>query len=272
MIRRILHIVLLSVGVAFIMNSCKSTKGVTEQKELTAQQKLEQILQGYGEWDTVSASGKISVDAVSSSVRIQMVRGESISLSIRPMLGIEVAKILLRSDSIYVMDKMNRRYLCKRIAEVSEKLNFNITSVQDMVMNRIFLPNREIRVAKKEFKVTESNSSYWSAITKNSNDRLSYDFIFNDMNLVEMNIKSVDLPELFSFSVKYSGFEDTGCGVVASAVSPSVKAGNKRVGANININASSIVYDKEIKEDFKISSNYTEMSISSLLNLLKKAL
>ncbi len=281
MIKRILQIVMLCVGCAFMMYSCKSSQSSTTNTTTKAERaaisvaenKLGEIVAGYGDWETVAVSGKVAVGGLSSTIRVQMVRGESVSVSIRPFLGIEIGKAMIKGDSVYIMDKMNRRYLIRRISDISQGMNVDVSSIQDMLMNRVFTPNGEIGRVGKSFDVNQvANSSYWSATPKSSKGGLAYKFTFNDMNLVEMMANPSQSPEMAKLQMKYADFTSTKYGVIASKVNLLVDAAGKSMGLNVTVNGSSIVYDSAITEDFKIGSNYTPMSGSSLLNMVKNYL
>lgn len=272
--KQLIYILLLTIGCVLGVCSCKSSKSATERATISAaEDKLEHIVEGYGDWKSVTVSGKVAVSGFSSAIKVQMKRGESISLSIRPILGIEVGKVLIKSDTLYVMDKMNRRYLIKNLADISAGLNIDINSIQDMLMNRVFIPNGDITKVKRDFDITQASSpEYWSAVVANIISDLQYQFIFDDMNLVDLNVTMPNENSNPTLNIKYSDFEDSTYGVIASTLYATMVVGTKSMGVNVTVTPSSIVYDSEFTEEFKIGSNYTQMSGSSLLSLLKRAM
>ncbi|MFI3240044.1 MAG: DUF4292 domain-containing protein, partial [Bacteroidales bacterium] len=170
-------------------------------------------------------------------------------------------------------DKMNRRYLIKNLADISAGLNIDINSIQDMLMNRVFIPNGDITKVKRDFDITQASSpEYWSAVVANIISDLQYQFIFDDMNLVDLNVTMPNENSNPTLNIKYSDFEDSTYGVIASTLYATMVVGTKSMGVNVTVTPSSIVYDSEFTEEFKIGSNYTQMSGSSLLSLLKRAM
>ena len=64
------------------------------------------IVSTLGEWQTLQTSGNISLKGgnnFSSSVQVRMIRDEAIFISLRPVLGIEVGKLLITADSLYAV-------------------------------------------------------------------------------------------------------------------------------------------------------------------------
>ena len=106
------------VIIALIFVGCKTPKSSVEtsKKYEGLENQYTALVSSYKAWNTLQTSGKINIDMgkkVSSSIQIKMEKGKSIFISIRPMLGMEMGKIYMTSDSIYMLDKMNKRYIAE---------------------------------------------------------------------------------------------------------------------------------------------------------------
>ena len=75
------------------------------------------VIATLGNWQTMQTGGNIKLSAgssFSSSVQVRMVRDKAIFISLRPMLGIEVGKLVITADSLYAVDKVHKRYIAEK--------------------------------------------------------------------------------------------------------------------------------------------------------------
>ena len=82
------------------------------------------VAEAFNEWTDFSVNGKIhltSSSTMSSSMLLKMVRGKSISISLRPMLGIEVGKLYIDNENVTIIDKVHNIYVQESIEKYFEK-------------------------------------------------------------------------------------------------------------------------------------------------------
>ena len=94
-----------------------TTQQTTVQTQTTAH--YDEIIATLGTWQTMQTGGSLTIDvgsSFSSGVQVRMVRDEAIFISLRPMLGIEVGRLLITADSIYVIDKVHKRYAAEKVS------------------------------------------------------------------------------------------------------------------------------------------------------------
>ena len=101
---------------AVMLGSCgtqkKATEGTSGGASLEAlTQRFENTVATYTDWTTLSTSGTVTLggkNPFSSAMQITMVRGKSVNVSIRPLLGIEMGRIYITGDSVVVVNKVEK--------------------------------------------------------------------------------------------------------------------------------------------------------------------
>ena len=70
---------------------------------------------------------------MSSQVRVW--RNHFIAVSVQPMLGIEMVRMEATPDSLWIFDKMNRKYVAFTYPEIEQTLNTNLSykKIQDLL-------------------------------------------------------------------------------------------------------------------------------------------
>lgn len=120
------HIVpiLLTITI-IILSSCS-----VNRRMATRYQTLSQRVQLNMEWNASRYS-------MNGSIRVW--RNEMVAISVQPMLGIEMVRVEATPDSIWVFDKMNRRYIAMGYAELGENITkkINYKTIQDFASQPI---------------------------------------------------------------------------------------------------------------------------------------
>jgi hypothetical protein len=79
----------------------------------------------------LTAKGKLffknESQEISSAVDIRIRKDSAIWLSLRPVLGIEAARILITTDSVYIADKLNKKNMAYNFSELSQLANFPVS-------------------------------------------------------------------------------------------------------------------------------------------------
>ena len=107
----VLNIFLLLV----LVSSCKSKQSIVQEVGETPviskskeEIRYNEMLASYGLWDTFVAQGNVSLGGLSSSFELRMKHNEAVQISLRPFLGIEVARAIITTDSAFLYDKVKK--------------------------------------------------------------------------------------------------------------------------------------------------------------------
>jgi hypothetical protein len=135
----------------FIFSSCR-TKKVIESPNATVKLKGADVIQVFDsvkarEFDYNYLSAKASVSYTDKSgetnsfdVNIRMNRDSAIWISITPLLGIEVARVLIRPDSILILDRLHKTAMRRDYVYFEEwlKANVNYEMIQSVIVGNYF--------------------------------------------------------------------------------------------------------------------------------------
>ena len=140
-----------------MMGSCskKVTQQVTSvnqpvlpvEQGTTASPQVAKVENYYqADWNTFKSGGNASVGGtgkeMSSSMQMRMHRGKSIYVSLRPVLGIEVAKMVISGDSILLLEEKRRIDYSKH----SDKLSIKLGRIRFDTYSSKFLGKLELKI------------------------------------------------------------------------------------------------------------------------------
>lgn len=119
------------VIITIIISSCSVSRHATSRYQ-TISQRAQVTL----EWDKNQYS-------VSSLVRIW--KGELITFSIQPMLGLEMVRIEATPDNIWIFDKINRQYVVLTYGDIEKAIGARVTykKIQDFASKPITEKGKE---------------------------------------------------------------------------------------------------------------------------------
>jgi hypothetical protein len=136
--------------VLLILAGCKGGKELISERPVSQEVRnnFESLMASYPDWNTFSAKGSADLSfgasgSLSASTQLRMVRGEVLQISVRIILGIEVARLYMTPDSLFLVNKMQKQYVAASLQEIGEKLSspVSLQTVQDALLGRIFLLN-----------------------------------------------------------------------------------------------------------------------------------
>lgn len=158
----------------------------------------------------LNAELKTAKNNMSSRVDLKMVRDSAFQLSVQPFLGIEVFRAEFTVDSIKVVDRMNKRYVAERYADLKGQtpIEFNFYNLQALFTNHIFLPGKQEIDPKqyKRFKLNQEGST--AEIKVKDTMGLLYTF-FADGEEKLLSTYITDPSEQYALQWDYSDFRVT---------------------------------------------------------------
>ncbi len=122
---------------SFLLISCNRNIAKLDKKDLI----IDEI-----SFDYMSARTKIKYDDgqkdIAGTANIRMAYDSLIWMSITPGLGVEVARIMLTPDSVFFMDRINKKYKIMGFEELQKSYQFELdfNMIQAVILGNLILP------------------------------------------------------------------------------------------------------------------------------------
>lgn len=225
------------------MSACKD-KLVRFNRDLTVD---------YFTFDYMEAKAKINYkDArqnLSATANIRMKKDSIIWMSVSKV-GVEAARILITKDSLYVLDKLKKRYSTRGFAALSQQFDFDINYnlVESVILGNLIYPYKRERL--------ESSEKYLYY------DQRLANFLFNNYigvdtrKLEKLLVEDVDTKS--TISVNYGDFKEVNAEIFPFTIAASINYVEKtRQNIAINIGFSKAeIADEPLRFPFRAPSRY----------------
>lgn len=269
-----LNSILIAASLA-VFTACGTTKNIAGTDSTTtvappASKQGQDIASSHASWNTMQCSGTIRLGgskSLSSSVSVRMERDKSISISVRPMLGIEVGRLVFKGDSVLVVDKLHKQYIAENVSMFTNGLPATVSTLQDIFMGRSFILG--------EGTYTKSNADHAQLTADNGKLTLApskqvqgftYSFTYDTSARIQALQVIPDGAKSTTYSVNYDEVKKTVAGNVAHSVS--IDGTIKGNAFNISLDYNDITWNQAVKIDSSIPSGYSKADIRSLTNIL----
>lgn len=256
-----------------VITSCSTIDKTVnpDRKMVKAESELfSKIVEQQPEFSTMTTKCTVAIDKLSSKAQIKMINGEYIQISLQPILGIELLRIMMTQDSIIVVDKMNSMVAREPLSALKNKLpnGVGIEELQKMMLGIPFIVGETLTTKKyNNFKWSESGEeiTMQGSISKST----TISFVYDKQALLQSAlIKYNEEPIVNCF---YSQYKSDELGILRPST-VEVQPVNEKLGIpfSVSINNLSPQWNKKVVADTKVSSRYKAVSLETLLkNLLK---
>ena len=259
-----------------LLASCSATKSLKKSHSIegmTETEFVESVIENAGEWKALAAKMSLSVDLdgkgatkVSGTLRIK--KGESIQMSIAPILGIEVARAEISPDGILVIDRMNKRYVEISFAEIKDlaKADLDFHILQALFLNELFLPGKGDLTARdaSSFMVEPEAEGVWLNVKRAK--RFGYHFLTEapEALLKESYIGLNGTP--YGVRWKYEDFRALERKQFPVSMKLAFEGGKKLAKASIALSRISTTGDWEARTE--VSKKYKNVELEEILKIL----
>ena len=262
-------------GLIALISSCKSSKSIVSNDGSVVAKTHDQVVKDVlsAETDYKTISGKIALEMISGSKesgmkvnsQLKIVRNEIIQLSIRaPFINSEVFRLNITPDSVYVIDRLSKKYAVENIKDLEEErgVQFNYNNLQALFTDALFIPGKN-KVNTSDYNlydITMSGGKYH--LETKDKAGLSYRFVIDPNDRVaETHITARD--GKYSLRWIYRDFVKESASLYPTTMEANVDFNKKKV--KLIMSNSGLDFDKELTVDNSLPTKYTKVSVSDIL-------
>lgn len=267
-----------TLALMIVATSCKTTQVTTAthgdilagSRILPKEQQLfNNMINAYGEWNDFVAKGSITAGKMSSDFEIRMINNEAIQISIRPALGIEVARVIITPEEVIAYEKMGRRYISGSMESLNNRLPFNVTleDIQNIFLGRPFIigagglttddfTNLEIELDGEE----------WSMTPIKQYNNFNYNFALSGTTLTTSLAN--DINKQHEVKCNYEEIETIDNTLTPKKISVSMT--NEKQSVSCTIKYKSVKWNSDTSIEKLSTARYTRITADELKKMLKK--
>lgn len=225
----------------------------------------------YGDWKSLVSSGKVSFamqggKSMSSSMQMKMVNGRSISISIRPLLGIEVARVYISDDEIVIIDRIHKVYVKEKASLLTSGVPVDVATLQDLMLGRPHILGKGTFSASMSGEVTlERAGATTYLLPKSQFAGFTYKYTFDEQkNVTGLEVAPAGGQSVYS--VKYGDVETTLAGKVSTKTTVDTEINGKSL--TLDMTLKSLTWNTDFADELEIPSGYSQSSGSSIIKAL----
>ena len=266
-------------GVVFVymLSACKTPAGTATSSARimkTEEAFFMSVIDNTFRFNTLSARMKLDFSSdqqeFSSRAHLKIIHNNCLQLSIQLILGIELFRIEVTTDSVKILDRMNKRFMADSYNNLKgeAEIDFNFQNLQALFTNQMFVPGESDISTKnyRNFRMTmHDNSAELKLKDKNG---IFYTFMAGaNEKLLSTNIENVSNNQTITW--KYQDFNTVNKQQFPLKMTAQLSDGDRTQGT-MTFTFSSPEVDSPLKTDFNIPSGFARVTLEQLLISLQK--
>ena len=229
------------------------------------------IAQSFGAWTSLKANGSVSIggkSSLSSSMQMRMERGKSIYISVRPMGIMEVGRLIIKGDTLLVIDKIHKRYILENAKLLTSGIPVDVNTLQDIFLGRAFVLGKgTLNAAMKDLVSVSDEDGAYVMRAEEQFKGFTYAFRFDKTyHITALQVVPGSNPaSANTYAVDYSNVKSSLAGYIATKVKVETQISDASMSLSLSYNG--FTWNEPVEIDAKIPANYTRVSGSSLMNI-----
>lgn len=260
---------------SLLLVGCKSKQVKSARFTRDGIERVESTLSRQFQYETFVGKADLTLQTggkrITSKAEVRMIKDQYIQISVQPLLGIEVARLTISPDTLLLIDRMGKQFVCEETGALQQLLpkEINFTALQSLLCNQIFDVSSSALESKNIALLFEQKKEGDLLIINSKNGRrVDYDFMLNpESYLVQTNVLTKNGTNLLD--CKYEDFRAVNENqVFPFQLSLSFKLKGSPVNASVNY--SNVNVNKRTDISMSVPSKYKKLKIEDVLSILLK--
>jgi len=262
----ILKTITLLVLSVLLMTGCRSSKEIVTKPSKKDMELLRSLVLDKPVVYQIDSKMEFKIstrEGISTSMKgsLKLKTDSCMIFSLQPFAGIEIAKCLIRSDSVFVVSRMHQIYAAESISRMPYASFGLFDIVQKILTNRVFIPG----ISKPEER--DLNRFAWAKQKEGTNLNLtqndySLDYSLNDDQQYS-KLRVYTSGESGNIQVIYSKFEKSDDVVFPYTIE--IQANEKDKHLNLQMACLKPVFNTSSDMKFLISAKYKKVTLKELI-------
>lgn len=234
------------------LSSCKSSKEISSvrNKKIPPDSLLVALETSALQYEWFSAKARVNYeddsDSKSFTAAIRMRKDSVIWISVTSMLGVEVARMLIRNDSVFLLDRLNKIYRHEPLSLLEQYFSFplKIDLLQKMLVgNALFIAPEQAKIRQEKNKCTFASE----------NGQYKYTLSFDRETLLISTEQLTDIPSGRTISLVFDSYQSENERLFSYARIINVKADE---AIRLSLKFSKVKWNEPLTFPFQVSEKY----------------
>ena len=258
----------LFLAILLLTTTCKTKRSLgKDPTDQNYTELLSAVQQRDFTFQTLSARLYVNIEtkkkSLGSRVELKMIRDSLIQLSVQPFFGFEAFRAEFATDSIRVLDRMNKHFLTESYANLKTlfPIELNFYNLQSLLTNQLFLPGkRELTKEDYEHFSPAPALQALTSVETTSKDGLRYTFSIDPTTANIHHLYAKQQTGSYALAWDYADFAAYDQSLFPETMDITLTKDAKNIGS-MRIKASRIQRNIPLRTDFHISSKYKRMQL-----------
>ncbi|WP_298651374.1 DUF4292 domain-containing protein [uncultured Proteiniphilum sp.] len=204
-----------------------------------------------------------------SKANIRIIRDEALQISIQPLFGVEMFRLYMNPDTVFLLDRMNKRYVLESIATLKEfyPVGFDYYTMQSLFTNALFVSGKErIDVSDyRAFSYNRASDQNYYITAKDATSGIDYSFTVNgDDRITFAHLMQPEKKYYMQWG--YHNFAVLNSATFPHKMNVTLSSASRKIDAELLF--SDVVTDNSILLGLNVPSGYTRTSMDEILKIL----
>lgn len=261
---------------AILLTACRSRQqyiySTTPVEDKTHNELFRDIISSEFSFRTFTAKLNMSLTAgkksLSSRANIRIVKDDALQISIQPLFGVEMFRILINPDTVIFLDRMNKRYVREPVAALKERypVGFDFYTMQSVFTNALFVSGKEQPEFPdyRKFSYTRTPDQCYFMTSKDAESGIDYSFTVNGNDRITFT-HLMQPQKKQSLQWGYHNFIVQNDLIFPSKMNVTLSSSSRKVNAELLF--SDIVTNEPLQLTMNVPSGYTKTTVDEILKI-----